>query len=244
MSRFKRLRQHLPVAEALRLYSKIKYGKLEQLRISKLHHPFNMRDNPFDYATFEEVLLRETYDISLPFTPECVIDGGGNIGLTAAWFATKYPSAQIVSIEPDQENFELLVRNTQAYGNVTPLHAGIWNRSAHLVVRNTGAGNNGFVVDEAAAGTPGAIESLGIPDIMQRMGWDRVDILKLDVEGSEKMIFADGTDQWLPRTRVLIVELHDRMQKGSSRTVFAALTKYNFSMDIAGENLVFFNEDL
>ncbi|MDP9230281.1 MAG: FkbM family methyltransferase, partial [Bacteroidota bacterium] len=91
--------------------------------------------------------------------------------------------------------------------------------------------------------TEGAIRSWGISDIMRQMNWTHCDIVKLDVEGSEKEIFSDNYQNWLSRTKTLIVELHDRMKKGCSKAVFSALNHYNFSVSIAKKNLFFKNED-
>lgn len=213
------------------------------MRISRLQHPFTLRNNPHDYGTFEEVVVKEGYNVPLDFSPLTIIDGGGNIGLTAAYFATRFPHAQIVSFEPDRENFELLKQNTSGYPNIKPMNGGIWSHSANLVVRDTGLGNNGFMVEEVAAGTAGSIKAWGIADVMQQMNWTSCDLVKLDVEGSEKEIFSANYEKWLPHTKVLVVELHDRMKKGCSQSVFSAISRYNFSMDVAGENLVFTNQD-
>jgi FkbM family methyltransferase len=244
MSRFARLRKHLSFGEAFGIYWKIKKGNLSNLHVSKLQHPFSMRNNPYDYATFEEVILRETYNISIPFTPQFILDGGGNIGLTAAYFASKYFKATILSVEPDKNNFEVLLQNTSPYKNIVPLNAGIWNRSTYLLAKDLGLGNNSIVVEESNENSPGAIPALSVSDLMQKMNWPRIDILKLDVEGAEKEIFSGNYQNWLPKTKLLIVEVHDRMRKGCSKAVFAAMSQYNFSFDIIGENLVFTDEDL
>jgi hypothetical protein len=105
MSRFNTLLRHLRFSEALSIYLKVKRHQQEGLRISSLKKPFALRDNPYDYATFEEVLVRQTYQVDLGFSPGRIIDGGGNIGLTAAYFASRYPAANIVTVEPDPNNF-------------------------------------------------------------------------------------------------------------------------------------------
>lgn len=241
MSRFNTLLRHLSFPEALSIYLKVKRHQQEGLRISSLKQPFTLRDNPYDYATFEEVLVRQTYQINLGFSPARIIDGGGNIGLTAAYFASRYPAAQIVTVEPDPNNFELLKKNTAAYPNVTALNTGLWGSSASLVVRDLGLGDNGFIVKEVEASTPGSIKALSIGDIMLQQQWDSIDLLKLDVEGAEKEIFSSNTESWLPKTKVLVIELHDEMKKGASRAVFAALNQYDFSFSTAGENVIFRN---
>ncbi|HJW18347.1 MAG TPA: FkbM family methyltransferase [Flavisolibacter sp.] len=244
MSRFSLLKKYLPLAEAVSIYRKIKSKKQEGFKVSRLRHPFSMRNNAYDFATFEEVILRETYNVQIDFTPRYIIDGGGNIGLTAAYFATRFPEASIITLEPDRENFSLLQKNTSLYKNIIPVNSGLWWRSADLIVKDTGLGNNGFVVEEVEKNTVGSVPALSIADIMLQQGWNHIDLVKLDVEGSEKEIFSSGYQNWLPKTRVLIVEVHDRMKKGCSKSLLNAVNSFNFSLEIAGENLVFRNEEL
>lgn len=241
MSRFSTLRKYLGLPEAISIYTKIKTGNYKSWKLSKLRHPFSLRNNPYDYATFEEVILREDYNINIGFTPKTIIDGGANIGLTAAYFATKFPSAQIVTVEPDSNNFDLLVKNTQQYKNIKPVNAGIWNRKVNLEVKDGGQGNNAFTVLENPAGT---IPALSIKDLIDQQGWPNADIIKLDIEGSEKEVFEKNFEQWLPSTKILIVELHDRMKKGCSEAVFNAIKQYDFSSEEKGENIVFRNKAL
>jgi FkbM family methyltransferase len=244
MSRFSLLKKYLPLGEALNIYRRIKSKKYDSFKVSRLKYPFSMRDNAYDFATFEEVILRETYNVPMDFTPRYIIDGGGNIGLTAAYFATRFPEASIITLEPDRDNFSLLQKNTSPYKNIITLNSGLWWRSAELIVKDTGLGNNGFVVEEVEQKTSDSVPALSIEDIMLQQGWNHIDMVKLDVEGSEKEIFSSGYQNWLPKTRVLIVEVHDRMKKGCSKSLLNAVNSFNFSMEIAGENLVFRNEEL
>ncbi len=243
MSRFKTLRKHLSFSEALSVYLKVKYSNSRQLQLKKISTPFSLRDNPYDYATFEEVLLREEYAINLNFTPATIIDAGGNIGLTALFFANRFPSSSIISLEPDTENFTLLSSNVLAYKNITAIHCGLWSKDAYLQVIDQGKGNNAFTVKETTAQAKDAIKAICIETIMQQQQWKQIDILKIDIEGSEKEVFQNGYASWLPKVKVLIIELHDRMVPGASKAVFSAIDQYDFSMDIKGENLVFTNNN-
>lgn len=243
MTRFGNLKKHLGFVEGWKVYRRLKKHNTDNIQLSKLKYPFSMRDNPYDYATFEEVILKEAYNVRVGFEPYKIIDGGGNIGLAAVFFASKYPDATIVSLEPDKENFRLLQQNTKEYTNIQSINIGIWNKQTNLLVKDEGQGNNGFFVIETDEVSADVIPSLSIYDIMKRMNWDHIDILKLDVEGAEKEIFSSNYQDWLPKTKVLIIELHDRMREGSSKAVFSAISQYNFSLDIAGENLIFTNEN-
>lgn len=241
MSRFKNLQKKLGFLKAMSFYSKIKSGNLSNLKTDNLAQPFSLRNNPFDYATFEEVVLQETYNIPLSSDQKYIIDGGGNIGLTACFFATKFPEATIVTIEPDTDNYNLLQANCKPYANIHALNCGIWKNNTHLKIENSNAGNNAFTVTETNEATADTIKAITISSVMEQFNMPHIDILKLDIEGSEKEVFEAHYEKWLPVTKVLIIELHDKMKNGSSRSVFKAVNKYDFSFDIKGENIIFTN---
>jgi FkbM family methyltransferase len=241
MSRFKNLRKKLGFIKAISVYTKIRSRNLSDLKTDNLAHPFSLRNNPYDYATFEEVILNEAYNIPLGFEPKYIIDGGGNIGLTACFLATKFPRATIVTIEPDKQNFELLQLNCSPYANIHTLQCGIWKNDTHLKIENTDVGNNAFTVTETNETSGDNIKAWTVLSVMKQFNIPHIDVLKLDIEGSEKEVFEENFEKWLPVTKVLIIELHDEMKKGSSRSVFNAISQYDFSFNIRGENIVFTN---
>lgn len=228
----------------MKFYVDYKFGSGKSLKLNKLMHPFFMRKNPFDYATFEEVLLREEYKIDLNYKPSTIIDAGGNIGLTSVFFSNIYPDSQIISIEPDRENYTILKANTKNYKNITTKNCGLWSHETYLNVIDNGLGNNSFTVEETIDNQPGSIHAVSVQSIMKENNWKQIDLLKIDIEGSEKIIFENNYNNWLPHIKTIIIELHDRMQPGASRSVFKAISNYNFSCEIKGENLIFRSTDL
>ena len=65
------------------------------------------------------VLDGKEYDFAVD-RPSVIIDAGANIGLASIWFASKFPEARILAIEPEKSNYELLVRNVEPLHHVTP----------------------------------------------------------------------------------------------------------------------------
>jgi FkbM family methyltransferase len=240
MSRFSILSSHLPFFTAWGIYRQLKGQQHVKAKLPGYAHPLQFRNNPHDFATFCEVSLEEAYQNELA-TADFIIDGGGNIGLTAAYFANQYPGASIATVEPDSGNFAVLQRNTAAYPNIHPLQGGVWSRTAHLRIVDKGVGHNAFTVTEVAAPTPDSLQAYSIADIMALHQQTQVDIVKLDIEGAEKQVLAEGYESWLPRTRLLIVELHDRMVPGCSKALFSAICQYDFRLELRGENLFFYN---
>jgi len=208
-----------------------------------IKYPIMLRGRKADKITFKEIFMRKEYAIDLPasVTPEFIIDGGANIGFTSIFFANRYPTARILSIEPDADNFGSLVENTKPYPNITPVQSALWHRREVIHVVDRGYGERGFMIDRDAEGT--TLQAASIADLMEEYKLPHIDILKMDIEGSEKEVFEEGYSFWLPRTKCLVVELHDRMKPGCSKALFKALVQYDFSMSIRGENLIFTNNN-
>ncbi|MDP1974289.1 MAG: FkbM family methyltransferase, partial [Sediminibacterium sp.] len=128
--------------------------------------------------------------------------------------------------------------------NVKPLLKGLWNKDVHLTIIDSGAIENSFMVQETVPDHPNSISAISIATIMQEQEWEHIDLLKIDIEGAEKEVFESNYEYWLPLTKSIVIELHDQMKKGCSKSVFAAISKYNFSFSFSDENLVFINDDL
>lgn len=213
-------------------------------RSSRYKTNIYLRNKYADKITFKQIFIEGQYNFYIPFTPTTILDGGANIGLASVYFSHRYPSASIVAVEPSQENFNVFEKNIVNFSNVKSKLGGIWNDNKYLSIVNSNENDNAFMVEEVNASTPGSIPAYSISSIMQEMNWSTIDLLKLDIEGSEKEVFEKNYESWLPHTKMIVVEVHDHMRKGAAKSVFAATNKYNFSFSMNHENLIFVNLDL
>ena len=226
---------------ALPIYAQLKMRRQQRLRLPGLKHPVAMRNNSSDYDTFREVFLREDYRLPSELMPATIIDAGANIGLTSIYMADRYPEADIVSVEPDGENFALLTSNARPYPNIRPLHAGMWPFDNRLELVDTGEGPNSFQVRPATTAAINTLQAVSPHHIMHMRGWSAIDILKVDIEGAEHELFSSDTEKWLPHTRMLFVETHDRMRSGCTEALFRSLSAYHFDCTVFGENFLITN---
>lgn len=228
-------------ASGVLIYLKFKLGQTQKLNLPGLKFTISMRSQQADKISFREIFFKKEYDIELPssIVPEVIVDGGANIGFTSVFFANKYPKAKIFTIEPDEANFEYVVKNTKQYPQITPVKSALWHIEELIQLVDNGYGNRGFMIEKNEAGK--SLQAISIHGLMRTYQLTHIDILKLDIEGSEKEVFSEGYETWLPHTKCLIIELHDRMKNGCSKAVFAAISQYDFSFSIKGENLVFTN---
>lgn len=217
----------------------------------KVKYPIHLRPKTTDDKVFVQVFIKNEYDVPLGFVPETIIDGGANIGLASIFFTSKFPKAQIVAIEPDAENAAAVIGNTTNYPNVHVKQAAIWPRQTVAKISDKyGVGKWGIVVEEMSEEPEGgeALEpnTCTIDSVMKEFGWEQIDLLKLDIETAEKQLFSENYMSWLPKTKVIVIELHDWMVPGCSRPFFTAINEafkeYRFAQ--AGENVIIYNLDL
>ena len=167
--------------------------------------------------------------------PIRIIDAGANVGYTTAFFLNMYPNADIFSIEPSGLNFCILKKNisNNNFSTVTLEMAALWHKKAKLQVDQSSGGGNewAFTVSE---NDNGDVNSVCIPEILERMQWDYIDILKIDIEGSERCLFNDTIDKsWLEKTKVLAIEIHST---GDLRNqICTILRDKNFNLFDSGE---------
>ncbi len=241
-SKINKLVKEFGFVEGLVIYVRFKINKLGWFSSKRKGIRFYLRPGSTDKSVFASVFLQNQYDVPIHFEPKTILDLGANIGLSALYFAERFPNARIIGLEPDKENFEIAIRNTEAYSNIQLMNKGVWNKEAYIDIVDTNSRKDAFMVVETDTPSISSIEAVSIGHIKQQENWDVIDILKIDIEGSEKELFAENIEQWLPFAKLIFVEVHDHMRMGASRSVFAATSKYHFSFGMKDENLIFTNE--
>ena len=206
---------------------KLQGRELITLRVDSIRDALYCRSG--DLYVFLEVFGRkfgEVYEPALSGHPRLIVDAGANVGFATAMFANRFPNAKVVAIEPDAKNCELFRRNCGGYSNVKLLHAAVWYRSGRMKIENPDDASFLFRVTEDRSDT-GGIPALTFPEIIANAGADVIDILKLDVEGAEKVLFEHGSE-WLRKVRLIIMELHDGYVAGCSEALFKAIEGRNY----------------
>lgn len=214
---------------------KNKTGRFVRLKPKGYKYPIILRTSSSDFPTFLQVNARRGYEIS-EIDPSVIIDCGANIGLSTVFFKNKYPKSKVISIEPEASNFDLLIKNTAVYPDVNCLKRGVWNKKCYLKIKDENVDKWAFQVEESNSKTD--IEAISIMDIVRENNIEFIDILKIDIEGSEKYLLDESAHEWLSKVKILIIELHDRFVPGCSKALFTTLSKYDFSLDFKEDNMI------
>jgi len=182
-------------------------GDSVTLRLKSLKYPFTIQTKPEHVRELVGNVFRRQYDKHLgDLRPKTIIDAGCFIGELAAHWATKWPGARIVSLEPNNENYSFAEANLSPYGDqVKVIKMALWATDEKLKV--LGSQNSSSV----ELSVDGAFDVCGISilSLMKQANFDSIDLLKLDIEGAEFAIFENSSDTWLPFVRCIILEFHD-----------------------------------
>ena len=189
-----------------------------------------------DLGVFRQVLIDEDYFFRSSAQPRLIIDAGANVGYTSVYFANRFPDAAIIAIEPDTDNFHLLQRNTAAYPKVRCIRAGLWSKDCFLKISNPDGGTCAFRVEETM-NPENAVPAVTLATLLESSGFDRIDILKLDIEGAEKDLFsAHDSANWIARTDLIMIELHDRLVPGCETAMLQGIQGSPFKVSHHGGN--------
>ena len=223
----------------------IALGRRERLfRVPAIAGKIRVRANDSDLVMFEQVFVGRDYDFDLGFQPATIIDAGANVGYASLFFHQRYPDARIIAVEPDPSNFDTLVQNTRGIAQVRAVRGGLWSRRQPLTIADPSAPKCMISLKPAETPGTGDIEGYGVPDLMAMAGAERIDILKIDIEGGELDLFTADTAGWIAKVRVILIELHDRVRPGCAAAFYAAIRGMRFTQLQKGDIVVIINEDL
>ena len=228
-------------------YLRFKEADIETVFVPNYKQAIWLRKDSTDYSTFKQIFDKQEYNIPFDFMPRHIIDAGANIGLASIYFSNRFPDSKIYAIEPDDSNYKAICKNTTNYSNIRAYKSALHHSSnISLKLIDRGIGEWGFTTqpnnNETGISFIKEIESVSIQSIMALNNFDIIDILKMDIEGAEEDVFMENVEQWLPRVRCLIIEMHDRYRPGSSKRIVKIINKFNFSSFKRGENWVFINK--
>lgn len=197
-----------------------------------LKYPVYLRVPSSDVRVFAQIFIRNEYKFDVNRDPDFIIDAGANIGLASIYFANQFPNARILAIEPEKENFEILVKNVKPYPNVQPVLGALWGERTEVEVVDHGLGNWGFMIEastdsgSSATSSHQKVEGMTVDMILDSHDVQKVCILKLDIEGAELEVFRNSSS-WIDRVDSLIIELHEHMKPGCNRSFYSATSGFD-----------------
>lgn len=184
-------------------------------RLSSKHSRFPLwaRPSTSDLDVFCQIFRDREYEcLDDVRNPKLIIDCGANVGYASAYFLSRYPEANLIAVEPDPDNFAALKVNVRPFGSrCLAVNTGIWSSTVGLVMNDETWGDGrewARTVRPARDHEKPTMQATDIATLLRRSGFERISILKIDIEGAESEIFSNDAPNWLPKVDNLVIELH------------------------------------
>ena len=137
-----------------------------------------------------------------------VLDLGANVGLYATYVSSQNPTATIYCFEPSNSNYQILKYNIRRNNVNAKLY-----QAAVSVEKGTGfLSKQKSSVEYSLVNQPDVhteeVQCVGLDQIFSLCGVERFDLLKIDIEGHEKILLENASDEWLLHFDHLIIEWH------------------------------------
>ena len=246
-----RVRHYRLLIGSLGLWQFLFY-KLQQLRVRFLHitrpislrtklarFPLQFRPLTSDHAVFFQIFVRQEYRCLLEIPdPNLIIDCGANVGYSSAYFLSRFPNAFVIAVEPDSENLALLKANLSPFtGRYHVLCSAVWSHETRLTFSGLSRPGDEWSrqVKPAIDAQPTTISATDIGTLLKQSGYQRISILKIDIEGSEAAVFSANYENWISKVDNLLIELHG----DDCRAIFEnAIAAQNFVVSQCDELIV------
>jgi FkbM family methyltransferase len=233
------LRAIMPLPDAVTIARSEGKSRVANVFLTPANRQIAIRLDTSDVKCVEQVFLAREYEIPFPGTPSVIVDAGANIGMATLYFASTFPEAKIIAIEPEPSNFALLQMNCESLENVSLIQGALWPTTGTLAIEDESVEKWGIKVTDASRlpDSASSVRAVTIPEILERFALTEIDLLKLDIEGSERDLFLEHSQEWLGRVGMIAIELHDRYRPGCAQALYSALSGKEFAQEIRGENI-------
>lgn len=162
-----------------------------------------------DLRVFEQIFVKDAYRCLCGLgNVRAVMDLGANVGFSAVYFLSIFPDALVVAVEPFRRNYDVLLSNVAPYGKrALPVFGAVWpERSLVAVAAGAAEWAKRVVTITGPEDTP--VEAYDMPSLMKMARIETIDLLKVDIEGTEALLFNDSAHTWLDDVRNICIELH------------------------------------
>ncbi len=232
----------LTIEETKEIFT-IKFKNTNQIAIIRKNPSSDLNVFNQIFRDNEYAKVIELFEANFDNSDLNIIDAGANVGYTSLLFSNHFSEVSIIAIEPSDANFTILKENITLNNiNAKLINGGIWSKNAYLkIVRDFRDLSDWAIrVEESEVATD--LKAYSISEIINEANWKTIDILKMDIEGSEKNVFEKKADtSFLKITKCIAVEIHDEFD--CRTTIYEVLNQYGFTLTNVGETTIGINNN-
>lgn len=211
------------------------------LGLSRLNYPYLLRlrlgeqirlDELTDLKAFWQIFLRRVYRV-LP-GDRVILDLGANIGVFTLFAARCAQYARVFSVEPFPATFSRLIANVRDHnldGRVKCLNFAATGTDGTRVMPDASVPSQRRALASSAYGRSGTeVRGKTLAALLDENDLPQIDLLKIDIEGSEYEVLLSTPQETLRRIRRIAMEYHGDCAPYSKRQLFDHLCQAGFTV--------------
>ncbi|HTT25182.1 MAG TPA: FkbM family methyltransferase [Candidatus Sulfotelmatobacter sp.] len=185
-----------------------------------------------DLKTFWQIFLRRVYHVEA--SDRTILDIGANVGLFSLYAARRAPTARVYAVEPFPSTFERLVevvRDHHLIERVTCINCAITGNGETRLMRSDPLPSQRRALVPLGKGTSGIqVQSKTLSTLLREQGLNRVDLVKMDIEGGEYEVLLSTSPSVLRTIRRIALEYHGDCTPHTKREIFDHLRDAGFEV--------------
>jgi len=236
------LKYFLKVTNRLGITNKTYTKKIQGRFYMQLNPAEHIQQQLFWYGYYEKglgIILKKFVKPG-----DIFLDIGANIGYFSLLVANNIPTAKVISFEPVNDLFQKLRNNISIndFKNITAINAAVGELNEERELFLSGSDNLGmssFQQPENFSGKREMVKVVTIDEWFKRAGLAKIDIIKLDVEGSEFAALKGMKEVSQNFKPIIIVEINPEtlsMFRLMPVDIYVYLNKLNFAGFIISES--------
>lgn len=210
-------------------------------KLRKNNVSFYARAGTEDLSEIAVIGGEKEYDVSkiiLPKNP-VIVDLGAHIGSFSIPLAKKLKNkCKIFAFEPEAENYKLFKKNIRRNRalSIKAFNVAISDYNGKGSLSNMTGNTDSYYLNSNKTQKINCIVKR-LPDALKKYQIDKIDLLKMDIEGSEYAVFNDSKSKKFIDTKIrqIYVEFHTR--EGHSFSELKKITKKNFKILFKTKNV-------
>jgi FkbM family methyltransferase len=171
---------------------------------------------------YKEIFADESYKFKTETENPIIYDCGANVGTSCAYFKKRFPNSRIKAFEANPIIAKYLKENIQNnnFKNIEVIDKALW-------INNEGVELNLERADASSIFTTGEkqkVNSIRLKDLLESE--ERVDMLKMDIEGAEIEVLLD-CDESLKIVNNIFIEYHSYINSKQNLAELLKLLEQN-----------------
>ena len=165
-----------------------------------------------DSKYFQGILSGKVYKkINLDYKINIILDIGANVGSTSIFFSINYPQSTIFSFEPVTETYEILKKNISNFNNIHSYKYAISDKDdfQRIYIDENRLGRSSLIKKHRNMENTNTeiVQLVNLNSFLRNNNIEKIDILKIDCEGSEVEIL-ESIKTKLDKIALIYIEIH------------------------------------